>query len=210
MSRSAVPAPLRRARFPCGYKMKRADTQSTTLPDRAGVLLSAGVWHRRAPKLKAAGELSARRFAQSIPLPYGRFGCVRFDAKPSSGIAVLRRGTACIKHHHRASLLPPSQAGASALESAEEASAAGRPHASAWGCASAWHGRHRGPPHPGRPARDGLARVSNWGGKNKGGVKGEQKKFISFQPQRAKRESRGGEREAASALQSRSDPRGME
>lgn len=66
MSRSAVPAPLCRARFPCGYKMKRTDTQSTTLPDRAGAL-SARIL---APKLKAARELNARRFAQSIsPCP---------------------------------------------------------------------------------------------------------------------------------------------
>lgn len=69
MSRSAVPAPLCCARFPCGYKMKRADTQSTTLPDRAGAL-SARLWHQWAPKLKAAGELSARWFAQSIPPPH--------------------------------------------------------------------------------------------------------------------------------------------
>lgn len=61
--------------------------------------------------------------------------------------------------------------------------------------------------------RDDLAMVSSWGGKNKRDEKGNKKKnlkIISFQPQRAKRESWGGEREAASALQSRSDPRGTE
>lgn len=67
MSRSAVPAPLHCAHFPCRCKMKRAHTQSTMLTDRAGALLSARIWHWWAPELKAAGELSARQFAQSIP-----------------------------------------------------------------------------------------------------------------------------------------------
>lgn len=39
MSLSALPAPIRRVRFPCGPEIKRTDTQSTTLPSRAGVLL---------------------------------------------------------------------------------------------------------------------------------------------------------------------------
>ena len=88
-------------------------------------------------------------------------------------------------------------------ESMEEASTAGQPHA------HAWHSHHHGAAQPGHPVRDGSAVVSDWGGKNKGD-EGGNKKIVSFQPQRVKRESRGGEREAASALQSRSDPRGTE
>lgn len=182
MSGSAVPAPLRCACFPCRYKMKRVDTQSTMLPNRAGAL-SARIL---APKLKAAGELGARRFAQSMPPPsVGEILAVCIlTPKPSSIIAALRRGTACISHHHHSLLLPPSQAGASV----PEASVAGQPQARAWHC------HHHGPAHPGHPARDGLATVSNWGGKNKAD-EGGNKKIISFQPQRAKRESWGGESE---------------
>lgn len=60
--------------------------------------------------------------------------------------------------------------------------------------------------------RDDLAMVSSWGGKNKRDEKGNKKKIKNhlLPATKGKEGELGGEREAASALQSRSDPRGTE
>lgn len=127
------------------------------------------------------------------PSPYGRSGCMRFDNKPSSSIATLCRGTACISHHHHTLLLPPSKAGASVLESAEKASVAGWPHARAWSRATTWHGRHHGPSHPEHPATTAWLQFQTGEGKIRG-MRGNKKKS-SPSSHKGRRGRAGGESE---------------
>lgn len=133
------------------------------------------------------------------PSPYRRFGCMRFDIKPSSSIATLCRGTACISHHHHALLLPPSKAKASVLESAEKASVAGWPHTRAWSRASTWHGRHHGPSHPEHPATTAWLRFQTKEGKIRG-MRGNKKNHLLPATKGEEGEpggrARGGERAA--------------
>lgn len=156
------------------------------------------IWHWRAPKAVAAREFYARRLHQSLPSPHGRFGCLSFEAKPSPSITALHRGTAGISHHHRTLLPFPSQR--AQRRQAQLASPTLVPGTATTVALLT------------QDAQRGMAWL--WFqagvGKIRGMRRGTKTKIISFQPQRAKRESWGGEREAASTLQSRSDPRGTE
>lgn len=183
--------------FPRGYEMKRAHTQSPAFPGSAGTW----IWHRWAPEAAAARELCARQLHQSLPCPHRRFGHPSFDAKPSPGVTALHRGTAGINH---CALLPvPSQTASS--RQAQLASPTLRPGTAttvalltqntqqgmAWLWFQAGEGKIRG-------MRRGTTTKKSSPSSHKG------------RRGRAGGRARGGEQEAASALQSRSDPRGTE
>lgn len=152
----------------------------------------------------------ARRAGSPSTPRQGRAGCVCFNAKPSSSIAILGAGTACSSPHKRvfllSSLLPEPQRMSG--ERAEAASLGSRPHHPArWLPEPPGTATSVAPLDPG-----GKARLLFQTGA--GGEWGTRGKMSSFQPQREKREKAsglgGGARAAASALQSRSDPRGTE
>lgn len=113
---------------------------------------------------------------QSLPSPHRRFGCLSFDTKPSFPPCH------CPSQGHSWHQPPPLCS--SPLPKPERERSR-----HSWPVPLScplW------PSSPRHPARDGLAMVSSWGGKNKRDQKGNnKKKIISFQPQRAKRESWG-------------------